>query len=196
MFEIELKAHVDNYESTKNNIDAFANFLGKKQKSDTYWQCYSKNILNPVRVRIREEVSENSNGEKTSCLMVTYKKKELRKTTDFDKPIGFEVNEEHEFVISDRSAFETILVDTGFEIDLRKEKCVLQWIFDDVLLELCSITTLGDFLELEIIAESQDKKTVEHALQKLQHLLIKCGIPLDKIENRYYSELLKESNNT
>ncbi len=192
MYEIELKAHVNNYNNTKNIISSFATFLGTKQKSDVYWQCFSEKLQAPVRVRIREETCTNSENKESTELIVTYKKKELRTSSDLNKHIDFEVNEEHEFCINERKAFEAILIDTGYEVDLVKEKKVEQWEYDGVLLELCTILNLGDFLELEIIAHDQDKETVHEALKKLQSVLLKCNIPLENIEKRYYSELLRE----
>ncbi len=194
MFEIELKAHVENYESTKNTIDTFAIFLGKKQKSDVYWKTYSAALGYPIRVRLREEKTTTPNGIESKNIIVTYKKKELRETFRGDKNISYEVNEENEFTIDNRTAFETILIDTGYTIDLEKDKHVLQWQYEKVLLELCIINNLGNFLELEIINESQDDNSVNVAIKELQDVLIKCNIPLEKIEKKYYSELLREKN--
>lgn len=52
--------------------------------------------------------------------------------------------------------------------------------------------TLGRFLEMEILAETADKKYIKEARLKLEKLLKKYGIPLEQIEPMYYSELLKE----
>ncbi len=193
MYEIELKAHVDNYENTKNTINSFARFLETKTKIDVYWHMISEKSKNPVRVRVRQETTLCPNGEKTTETIVTYKKKELRQSTLNDNAISYEVNEENELNISNKQTFESILIDAGFAIDLKKEKHVLQWEIDGVLLELCTITDLGNFLELEIMAENNEDSTIKKSIGKLKSLLLQCGIPLEKIEKRYYSELLKEN---
>ena len=61
-----------------------------------------------------------------------------------------------------------------------------------MLIELCTVKHLGDFLEMEILAETADKKYIKEARLKLEKLLKKYGIPLEQIEPMYYSELLKE----
>ncbi len=188
MYEIELKAHVINYDKTKKTIESFASCIGEKNKSDVYWSIINPSS-NTVRVRIREEKSKLSNGEKKESTIVTYKRKELRQTREL---VSYEVNDEQEFCIDNRKAFETVLIDTGYKTYLIKEKHVLQWEYNGVLIELCTIGGLGDFLELEITTESQDESTVEQSLKKLQQTLLKCNIPLEKIEKRYYSELLRE----
>ncbi len=189
MYEIELKAHIENIEKTKTTINTFARFLGTKDKTDVYWQLNGLNPTKPVRVRIRQELSTNTSKEITKSLMVTYKRKELRNTKE---SIAYEVNEENEFSISNREAFESILIDSGFNIALQKEKKVLQWEYNGVLLELCTITGLGDFLELEIVAENRKDSTIKKAIDSLQSVLQQCGVPIEKIEKRYYSELMQE----
>ncbi len=188
MFEIELKAHVDNYEKTKTIIESFAHFLGEKNKSDVYWHQPSQN---PVQIRVREESAVNSFGKKPKVLTVTYKKKEVRNSAN---NIAYEVNDEKEFTIDNRSSFETFLHDAGFRVVSKKEKHVLQWQYDGVLLELCTITGLGNFLELEITSEVQSKTVEKDSLKKLHATLALSGIELEKIEKRYYNDLLREKN--
>ena len=180
MYEIELKAHVDNYKKTNQTIDTFAEFLGEISKKDTYWKLQEKSI----QVRVREELINNHID-----LLVTYKQKELRNTED-NNAVHFEVNQEKEFHIDNRESFEAILIDSGFKISLKKEKYVKQWKFNNVLIELCTIPPLGDFLELEILSESNDDKTTKECIEMLKSILLKSNIPFEKIEHRYYSEIL------
>ncbi len=183
MYEIELKAHVDNYKRTAQTIDTFAEFLGEISKKDTYWKLVKINEPS-MQVRVRKEVK----NQQESRFIVTYKQKETRKTKD--NSIHFEVNSEKEFEISNREDFETILQDAKFTIALEKEKYVKQWKFNTVLIELCTIPPLGDFLELEILSELSDEKTVETCTNKLKDILLQAGLSLDDIEHRYYSEML------
>ena len=65
--------------------------------------------------------------------------------------------------------------------------------------ELCAVPPLGDFLEIEVLAplantpetKADDEKTVARIHHELELLLEKAGIPSSRIENRYYSEMLK-----
>ena len=65
--------------------------------------------------------------------------------------------------------------------------------------ELCAVPPLGDFLEIEVLAplantpetKADDEKIVARIHHELELLLEKAGIPSSKIENRYYSEMLK-----
>lgn len=185
MYEIELKAHVENYNETKKTIDEFAEFIGEKTKSDTYWKLKKNKDEKSMKIRVREEKSLQKEE-----ILVTYKRKEVKK--DAGTEVHFEVNEEKEFTISDRNGFETILEDIGFKIAYTKEKKVLQWKVDTVLLELCTVPPLGNFLELEILSESNVPEETNKCIKKLQKVLKKSNIPQSKIEKRYYSEMLQE----
>ncbi|MCI7533482.1 MAG: hypothetical protein MSA36_00600, partial [Treponema porcinum] len=96
-------------------------------------------------------------------------------------------------------AVEALLSDIGFKPALRKEKNVLayqaQTEYGTAALELCTVGGLGDFIEIEILSETDDEKTVSAIQDTLKSLLLKCGIPLENIEPKYYSELLAEVEN-
>lgn len=191
MYEIELKAYVNDYMLTKKTIDAFANFIGTSYKQDAYWECTLPNKTAPMTLRIREQKKESADGTVACETVITYKRKELRHTHNAhgDNSPACEVNEEHELCISDRKAFEQILRDMSFLPTFTKSKKALQWTHDDILLELCTLQDLGDFLELEIIADNNNPETTKNAVQKLQAMLTSCGIALSHIEPKYYREL-------
>lgn len=204
MFEIELKAHVRNKSEVERLLATFAAYENTVEKYDVYWQFPSPNTSNNtitsnnfdtsnsiVKVRIREErISKSSTVE--SKTIVTYKKKEVRINEEGN---SYEVNEENEFTISDRKPFELILKDVGFSIELCKQKTVQEWRYERALLELCTVKGLGEFLEIEILAENKDDETVTKARSELLSLLAKCEIPQSEIEKRYYSEMLLDIKN-
>jgi adenylate cyclase class 2 len=185
MFEIELKAWVDNPQETRKALNAFANFCGTWDKRDTYWHL----DIPHVTVRIREE--RNLDREQPPKTLVTYKRKELRRAGA--KAAAVEVNDEQEFSISDAGAFTAILQDTGFAVRRTKHKIAEQFRQGKALLELCAVEGLGDFLEIEIMAEHNDEATVASARAKLEALLEQAGIPLSAVESRYYIEMLEAS---
>ncbi|MBQ5471336.1 MAG: class IV adenylate cyclase [Treponema sp.] len=184
MFEVELKAHVYDREEAIKNLNSFAKYERKIIKDDTYYS------LNSITSRIRKEiVTEN---EKTfSTFLYTYKKKELKIDKDGK---SIEVNDENECELNDPTPVEKFITDAGGKIKLTKHKETLFYTadtpFGQANLELCKVPPLGDFLEIEILSQSQDSETVNNIQKELHSLLLKSGIPLENIENRYYSELL------
>lgn len=191
MFEIEMKAHVQNKDALREKLNKFFEFQKKVIRNDTYFSKPIKNNQNKnhISIRIREETLETQEKNEKKILL-TYKRKEL--TT---KNNG-ELNEEMEAIISNREAIETFLFDAGFSISLKKTKIVEDFLFtaknQNATLELCTIETLGDFLEIEILSENNDKLTVQHSQETIKELFKKLEIPESAIEPRYYSEMLKE----
>ena len=198
MVEIELKAHVQDVVSLASQLEQKAQFQRCCYKSDTYW----KEIQKQIQIRIREEQtlctephlfqakqwpferdSLQSAGKEE--ILVTYKRKELVEGS-------FEVNQEQEFQMDKREPLELFLQDAGFSIHLKKEKLVAAWQWAEVLLELCFIPELGNFLELEILCDSDSPEVVAATHKKLRKVLAECGIEESAIESRYYSQLLQE----
>lgn len=185
MREIELKAHVHDFQSVRCRLDSFADFLGTCHKEDVYW----RNADSGVQVRIRKEDCVSARQELSSAQFVTYKRKRLCFGED---SVPTELNEEFEFSLDKTEAFRVFLEDAGFSVFRQKEKSVSQWRYGDALLELCNVPPLGDFLEIEILTESEDEATLSNARAELFLLLEKCGIPRDAIEPRYYNDMLAE----
>lgn len=184
MTEIEIKAHVANPEKTAQNIASFAVFTGETHKRDTYWTREEP----LVKVRVREE---------SGILTVTYKKKELRGET--------EVNDEREFTISDRSAFETFIADSGFSPASYKEKITKRWVIQsdsygeqrektlpEIGIELSLVDRLGWFIELEALADNPGENEIARIRGLLLETLDRCCINREAIETRYYTEMLAE----
>ena len=71
MYEVELKAWLDNKTETENKLKNFAIFDGFFEKQDTYYHLKSHNIT----VRIREEKITRQNDQIENQILVTYKKK-------------------------------------------------------------------------------------------------------------------------
>ena len=193
MTEIELKAHVEDRTTLEQKLNSFAKYKGSVIRDDTYYK------KDGISIRLRKETTDL----KTDYLL-TYKRKEQR--TD-GTGTTIEVNDEKECTISSPEPLFAFLEDTGYSISLKKHKEVKDWSLElpDVLpeqtennfsytatFELCKVPPLGDFLEIEIISPVSDEKTVAAIHKKLEELLDKTGISLDKIEKRYYSEMLSE----
>ena len=199
MFEVELKAHVCNREELIKKLNSFADYIRTVEKSDVYYHLPvstgSSGKKSYISTRIRTERQSDSKEEKCTYYL-TYKKKEIRQNAD---GISSELNDEKETLLSDAGAVEALLSDIGFKPALHKKKNVLayqaQTEYGTAALELCTVGGLGDFIEIEILSETDDEKTVSAIQDTLKSLLLKCGIPLENIEPKYYSELLAEVEN-
>ena len=197
MYEIELKAWVDDIPATENKINEFAKYIGLTEKRDTFW--LKKNTK--IGIRIRQETGKP--------IIANWKQKSLRQNE-------FEVNTEREFIIgttdfindtipnkkneaslkSALSNFEDFLKTSDFEISLQKYKSTKTWQhkteeFDLITIEISYVEFLGHFIEIEILSEKNDDETISMAQNCLHETLQKCGINKDRIETRYYWQLLK-----
>ncbi len=191
MFEIELKAHVADREAVIKKLNSFAAFSGKFERHDKYWRKPEPN--NPsqlISARIRTEISNDK-----ETMYLTYKKKKIVTGKNGNSS---EKNQEYESVINDSAAIDALLPDLGFTLTDKKDKYVSRWEcttkFGKATLELCNIPPLGDFLEIEILSSSDDKKHTEKIQNELYTLLEKSGIDKNQIENRFYSQMLRERN--
>lgn len=183
MYEIELKAHVENRKEVIERLNSFAEFLESVQKDDVYWAKFDGE--KKIQARIRRETNLENNESK---IYLTYKQKETRIADD---GTSCEVNDEKECFVSDSAALEALFCDLGLNIVLKKQKSVMGWQYENAHIELCTVPPLGDFLEIEILADNNDENIVRNSKQAIISIFKKCGISEDKIENRYYSEMLR-----
>ena len=194
MTEIELKVHVENRETLIEKLNSFAMYTNCIQRDDFYWGS-SDSCKKKIRIR-KESGVPNEPRETHPEIIVTYKRKELR-TNDQGQTI--EVNDEKECTISNPEPLEAFLKDIGYSVILKKHKSVMVWMIranpqreSTVSFELCNVPPLGDFLEIEILTKDDSEENIRYAQDKLFELLDMTGIGRDKIEKRYYSEMLRE----
>ena len=195
-YEIELKAWVDDPNSVKERLDGFCLYTGEYQKDDTYWN-YGNSALHPgFSLRIRQEqwkdAQSNAQGDAQGIsTLVTYKTKEIQG--------DMEVNLEQEFAVSAVEPFINLLLALSFEKGISKQKTGWSWSYGEtgsageeqrITVELSLVASLGWLVELELIAQDRDEATVSHGRERLHRLLGFLGIGEDRIETRYYSELL------
>ncbi len=216
MVEIELKARVADPQALVQNLECWADFKRCCLKSDVYWGDTRRQVqLRVRRERLLFTLSEVFGTEEwlwpfwgasgmgdreilrplvrgphgTEKVFATYKKKQLVKDS-------CEVNQEQEFQVEKAEPLEVFLQDAGFSVVLQKEKLSAVWKWGNCSIELCRIPELGDFLELEILCESDSPAAVASAHRKLRQVLAESGIHEDSIESRYYSQLLQEARNS
>jgi adenylate cyclase, class 2 len=173
-FEIELKVWVKDREHLKKKLDAGYLFAGSGVKNDIYF--LRKNENSPVhRFRVRLE------GEK---IQVTIKNKIRRG--------GFEENKEVEFYISDLTAFTEFARQLGYEESIRKRKEFDIYHDSTIQLELNHVDYVGDFLEIEKMLDEQSPAKVKQARDEIYTIMRDLGFNESDIEERYYTEMLKE----
>jgi adenylate cyclase class 2 len=93
-------------------------------------------------------------------------------------------------------AFEELLRRLGLEAGVSKKKRGRSWRYGGITVELSNVERLGCFVELEIMAEDDGAKTVDAARDALLSFLKLAGISEERIETRYYNEMLKEAAGT
>ena len=109
------------------------------------------------------------------------------------------MNQEYETALDNAKCLEALFSDIGFVPYLTKHKDAIGFYADTPCgkahLELCSVPPLGDFLEIEFVTEGDaDESQIAAMRKELEALVLKCGLALDDIEEKYYSELLEEKN--
>ena len=192
MKEIELKAHVKNVEGTKEKLNSFAAYKGFITREDFY---YCNPNVPEIKIRVRKEASENEEN-----IFLTYKKK------SFLENEKTECNEEKECIISSELPLTNFFQDSGIKLALTKTKKVHEWKVefqpDEISpsvkganLELCEVSSLGYFLEIEILCSELSEEIQNKAVKKLQDLLALAGISKEEIECKTYSQMIEEEKN-
>ena len=173
MYEVELKARVDNFEFIKNKLEEMYDYKGKIHKFDRYMRRKGdKDIIDKVfRIRIENEGA-----------VVGYKDKKRQR--------GVEINIENEFGVTDPDLFIQLMEKMGFEVYVEKEKKGFLFKDSDYSIELMNIRGLGNFVEIEKILQNPDNNEIAAAESGIRKILKEIGIKSEKIEPRYYIEML------
>ena len=182
--EIELKAHVQDSEALKTILSRKAELGGAFEKRDVYWFGAEASGLLVTKLRVRKEKRSFADGTEKSLCLVTYKAKEENN--------GIEINEELEFEVSPAEEFEEFLKKAGLREGAVKRKH--GWVFSkaEITAELVEVDGLGWFIELEILANADDKReeTLKGARESLLAFLDSLGVEREAIERRFYLDML------
>lgn len=114
-----------------------------------------------------------------ACLL-TYKGPKLDRVSN--------ARTEHETAVSDGEPAKKLLEALGFQQFAVVEKVRRTYRLKDVKLCLDEVTGLGSFLELEIVAPSEDCRAA--AVDRLLALLDELGVARDRLSRRSYLEQL------
>jgi len=185
MIEVEKKAYLRNNQVLQN-IKDIAEYKGYSVKTDRYYGPGSKEVVNlyhdPV-FRLRKENQQQ---------ILTFKEKSFIENT--------EVNQEHEIDLSHipQKDLEKFFSYLGYKPFIDKNKnSHLYYIRNKngypVSIEHNHIESLGEFIEIEILAQQESEVPAVHRI--IEELFQELGIKDEDIEKRYYIDLLAGRNN-
>lgn len=101
-----------------------------------------------------------------------------------------EVNEEREFTVSDAAEFRRLVTLLSAEEVIRKEKRGRAYRYGELTVEICDVTGLGRFIEVEALVDSREK--ADDAIGRIAELFRRIGVTDDMICRRYYTDMLME----
>ncbi|NBB91485.1 MAG: class IV adenylate cyclase [Spirochaetes bacterium] len=180
MYEVELKAWVDDVTDLQMRLESQCTYLREFDKRDRYFtapECSADPGAVPQRFRLRRD------GEKLVC---TYKQKDLGQSV--------EVNVEREFEVSDEDAFLGLVRRLGCTPFVDKHKEGRQYEYNGLTVELSVVQGLGSFLEIERLL-GDDASDVERASAgaEVRAALETFGVGAERIEARPYTQMLLDS---
>ncbi len=185
--EVELKAWVDDPAAVERRLREMSSFVTDFVKEDVYYLPPGDEKLDPDRERSDRDRRDFRIRIEDGTATVTFKTK--------SREGGMEVNNEREFTVSDADRFRELMQRIGCRPYARKRKQGKRFTRDGIVLELCEVTRLGWFLEIEkmvdLPGEGEDE-AVRNARSEVRRLFDLAGIPAARIESRNYTDLLRE----
>ena len=105
---------------------------------------------------------------------------------------GTEINREHETVVEEFEVIDELLRRFGCRKFLEKKKRGLLFSHEDLVIELVHVESLGTFLEIEKVlpVDTLELAGIEAAKKEILAVFDAVGIGRDRIEGRYYSDML------
>jgi predicted adenylyl cyclase CyaB len=170
-YEIELKAWVDDRDAVLTALNERCVFVRRFRKSDRYFELDGRRETSFMLL------------ETDDSAVVAFKEKEVRD--------GVEYNREHEFGITGVDVFLALLERIGCEEYLNKVKTGLQFAVDGITVELVTVQSLGEFIEVEILEPGDNPHDHDRAARRIRQFLADIGVDDRRIESRSYGSLLR-----
>lgn len=194
MTEVEMKARVEDPEEIERAVASLAKYGGNYLKEDRYY-CHGESVR-PVSKQAEDfpEGTQKLPSEQSrfrlrlqeSGATVTYKRKRLEG--------NHEVNEEHEFGVSDPEAFDAFARGIGYRVCARKRKSGREYRMEDGTgIEIAEVAGLGWYVEIEVLVEDGGPEEVTAAKERVAELFRQLGIGQERFEPRYYIDMLAEA---
>lgn len=183
MLEVEVKI------KTEKSVISELEGLGFVKKSvvyekDTYYNSRLLNLKDEDKaLRIREYVELDRGDDKSSAAkyILNYKGPKVDNVSM--------TREETEFAVPTFEAGESVLNGLGFFAAGVVEKKRVYFIRNDITCCTDAVTGLGDFIEIEIIA---DEEQYEDAMSRISELLAKLGYSIEDTIRSSYLCMLQE----
>jgi adenylate cyclase class 2 len=177
MYEVELKAWIDEPEVMRARLDELCSFRREYDKRDRYFaapRCAADPGWLPQQFRLRRD------DERLVC---TFKQKGVEE--------GVEVNLEREFDVSDEESFVGLIRRLGCTPLVDKHKQGRQYEYRGLTVELSWVHSLGTFLEIEkLVPDDAGDAERDAAGAEVRDALASLGVDPDRIEERPYTRML------
>ena len=181
--EVEIKLKIEDPEQLIEKLEGLGFIKGEQLlESDTYFTSENHDFVK-LGEALRVRQIRNVDTDEISAV-ITYKGKKLD-----DRSMA---REELELEIPDAEVGKTLLQRIGFySVPVLGKK---RWYFRRNEMTACvdQVTGLGDYLELEIIVETEAER--EGALQKIENMLLSLGYSMkDTTRHSYLSMLTNQT---
>lgn len=177
MIEVEVKAHVNDFEDVKSKLDEIGAKMSKfEHQKDTYFNnpLYRDFEKTDEALRIRNTTIEDNRE-----IILTYKGAKMDDVSKTRKEI--------EAKVEDPKNTGLILENLGFKPVETIEKDRTTYLFDGFVISLDKVYKVGKFVEIE--KEASEGEDFKDTLDKIFAIYKKLGI-VEGFERRSYLELL------
>lgn len=168
--EMKLKARIENYGVIKKRLDKLAKFIKSDEKTDYFFKNESNINLSEIRL---------SRTSKNNIVKIKI-------------PISSEVvqkSEEYDFKVDDENDFSSFLEKIGFKLKLILRKKWEEYRHRGVIIKLCNIKELGNYIELSIHYKDN---IIKEDINKLLDILDELEIDKNNIDSRYYDKIKED----
>jgi predicted adenylyl cyclase CyaB len=173
MIEVELKAYIQDLETTRQKLNQLARFVRDFNKSDRYYLGCS---YHPEKDRQGFRLRSDGN-----TAFVTFKIKHIQS--------GIETNRETEFTVSDEVSFLNLISRLDCEEHYTKHKSGSAWEYEGCTIELYFVPELNkNFIEIEMLCDTNE--SAEETKKHLLSVLAKLDVSEEAIEPRPFSQML------
>jgi predicted adenylyl cyclase CyaB len=178
-YDINIKAKIEDYETYIQKIEKIADFFREDEKE--VYHLSSKNIgINNIRSPDKFRVIRRNNE-----YIVKF-----RKLINEEKS-GIDIVEEKEFETQDFDNLIELFKALGFVIFMKEVEKTKKYKYKqnkNVIIKLTQLEGLGNFVEIVFPCSTENDK--EFAKMKVNKICEELEIGKDKIENKFYLQLL------
>jgi adenylate cyclase class 2 len=174
MLEIELKVAVPDLDRVRNRLaEQKAEFVGKMHEHDIYYNAPHRDFgVTDEAMRVRYT---------NDRAVVTYKGAKIKK-------FGLKAREELNTAVESGTVFETMLARLGFVKTAEVNKWRENYRLAGAVISLDSVDELGTFVEIEVIAESENSD----AATRIEKISKEIGVHGEPILASYLELLLSK----